>query len=380
MKTRLAKPIVITLILFTLLSTANISHAADYTTSYSLLDKPGGNVAYTLNIVVPQQLLEYYQDQTTQVPSARAFPHFVTPYAVKPIADVLQGIYPDEEDFANSVLSIVHQMNYVETVPGKYPVETLVDNTGDCDIFSFVAASIIKARGLDVVLFYYEEQTHMNVGVHLADPPKNTRGSAYSITHDNTTYYISECTGGNLTYGWRIGECPDNLKQAKAQVITLENAEQIAPGQVSASLTTLESSDISLEISPAIAIEKTTVTFRGQLTPTKPNQNITIYLGISGTPWTILCTTETQQDGSFTYTWNTPSTGLYAVRASWSGDKTYASAVSSTQNGTVLPILLTALIGLAVLSAVIGAAAILFSKHTSHENLEPTEPQPPTFS
>ncbi len=116
-----------------------------------------------------------------------------------------------------------------------------------------------------------------------------------------------------MTYGWRVGECPDDMKTAKAQVLKLENAEEIAPGQVSASFTTLEPSDISLEISPAIALEDSVITFRGHLTPIIPNQNVTIYLGISGSPWTVLATTATQQDGSFSYAWKSPLEGVYAI-------------------------------------------------------------------
>ena len=380
MKTRLTIPVAITVFLFITLSTLPVSLAEDYSTSYQLLDEPGGKVVYTINIVVPQSLLEYYEGKSDKLPSTSAFSSFVTPYALKPIADTLQTIYKNEEDFTNAVLMIVHQMNYVKIAPGKYPAETLVNDTGDCDIFSFVAASILKAGGLDVVLLYYEDEKHMNIGVHLDNAPENARGSAYSVKRDGITYYMAEATGGNLTYGWRVGESPDNLKKAKIQVLTLENAEEIAPGQVSASFIALESSDISLEISPAIALEDSVITFRGQLSPTIPYQNVTIYLGISGFPWKVLATTVTQPDGSFSYDWKTPFEGLYAVRASWNGDETYAGSVSATQNGTVIPMFLTALIGLAILATVVGVAAVLFSRHLRHENLEPQEPQPPTFA
>ncbi|HKZ88197.1 MAG TPA: Ig-like domain-containing protein, partial [Candidatus Bathyarchaeia archaeon] len=371
MKTRLTIPVVITVFLFITLSALPVSIAEDYSTSYQLLDEPGGKVVYTINIVVPQSLLEYYEGKSDKLPSTSAFSSFVTPYALKPIADTLQTIYKNEEDFTNAVLMIVHQMNYVKIAPGKYPAETLVNDTGDCDIFSFVAASILKAGGLDVVLLYYEDEKHMNVGVHLDNTPENARGSVYSVKRDGITYYMAEATGGNLTYGWRVGESPDNLKKAKIQVLTLENAEEIAPGQVSASFIALESSDISLEISPAIALEDSVITFRGQLSPTIPYQNVTIYLGISGSPWKVLATTATQPDGSFSYTWQTTFEGVYAVRASWNGDETYAGSVSATQNGTVIPMFLTALIGLAILATVVGVAAVLFSRHLRHENLEP---------
>jgi len=46
-----------------------------------------------------------------------------------------------------------------------------VENEGDCDLFSFVAASTMMAGGLDVVLLLYETQSHMNVGVNLSHEP-----------------------------------------------------------------------------------------------------------------------------------------------------------------------------------------------------------------
>jgi hypothetical protein len=142
----------------------------------------------------------------------------------------------------------------------------------------------------------------------------------------------------------------------------------------------LEPSDVSLDISSLITFEESIVTFRGRLTPAKPNENVTIYMGISGSHWTILGTAVTQQDGSFAYSWRTADSGLYAVRASWSGDETYAGSTSATQTGTVIPIFLGVLIGIVVLAIIIGAVAVLASKHTRQENLEPKEPQPPTFS
>jgi len=60
---------------------------------------------------------------------------------------------------------------------------------------------------------------------------------------------MAETTGGNWQEGWRVGECPDMLKDASARVIALENAEQTSPGQVSSSYSTLISSSISLALS-----------------------------------------------------------------------------------------------------------------------------------
>ena len=56
----------------------------------------------------------------------------------------------------------------------KYPVETIVENSGKCDTLSLLAASIMKAGGLDVVLLYFKDVHHMNVGVYLPYEPHTT--------------------------------------------------------------------------------------------------------------------------------------------------------------------------------------------------------------
>jgi hypothetical protein len=83
---------------------------------------------------------------------------------LKPVADSLSELYTDDEDFANGALMIVHQIPYEETTPAKYPLETMADDKGDCDLFACIAASIMKAGGLNVVLLHYKEEEHMNLG------------------------------------------------------------------------------------------------------------------------------------------------------------------------------------------------------------------------
>ena len=362
MKSTLTKATILFTIILVVFSTISVGLAQDYTVSYQLLNQPDGKVTYELNVVIPETLHEYYVEKNHRSASSSDFPKFVTPYALKPIADKLWEIYDDEEDFTNGVLMIVHQITYVETLPAKYPVETIADGQGDCDLFSFIAASVMKAGGLDVALLYYEQQTHMNIGVHLSSAPQDARESVYYVTHDGTRYYVAECTGGNWKDGWRVGECPTDLKQVSAEVITLENAEEMAPGQVSASFTALEPSALSLEVSPSISIQNGAITILGQLAPTMLNENVTLYASINSSPWTVIGTTVTQSGGRFEYFWTVETAGLYAIRAGWSGNELYTGAISSTKSATVIPLFLTALIGVAVIAAVIGAVAVLMAK------------------
>ncbi len=376
MKSTLTKTTISFTIILVAFSTMPIGLTQDYTVSYQLLNRPDGNVTYELNVAVPETLHEYYVEKNHRSASSSDFSKFVTPYALKPIADKLWEIYDNEEDFANGALMIVHQITYVEIMPAKYPVETIVDGQGDCDLFSYIAASITKAGGLDVVLLYYEKQTHMNIGVHLSSAPKDARESVYYVTYYGTRYYVAECTGGNWKDGWRVGECPTDLKQVSSEVVTLENAEETAPGQVSASFTALEPSALSLEVSPSISIQNGAITIHGQLAPTMLNENVTLYASINSSPWTVIGTTITQSGGHFEYVWRAETAGLYAIRAAWPGNELYTGAMSPTKSATVVPLFLTALIGVAVIAAVIGAVAVLMAKHTQQQSLEPPEPQP----
>src|SRR4030065_123015 len=97
---------------------------------------------------------------------------------------------------------LVHQITYEETLPGKYPVETLVEGKGDCDLFALIAASILKAGGINTVLLYYEDELHMQIGVELGSVPKDARSNVYFVNHQDAKYYIGECTGTNWRNGW----------------------------------------------------------------------------------------------------------------------------------------------------------------------------------
>lgn len=357
-------------IAFSFLSLPEIG--GSYSITYQLLNHPDGHRHFRLNIVVSESLHEYYVGKTHNAAHISDFAKFVTPYVLNPVADRLWDIYADDEDFANGVLMMVHQIPYQETANPKYPLETMVENVGDCDLFSFVAASIIMAGELDVVLLYYEGEAHMNIGVELSHEPDDARQEISYVTHGDKRYYVAECTGGDWQSGWRIGECPTGLEQATVQVITLENHEQVAPGQVSASYNTLEASSISLDVSSTFLIEGGQVIFSGEILPALQNETVTIYIKTNTLPWTVLGTSITDSDGQFTYIWNADASGICYTRASWSGNDEYAAADSPTQMLMILPTLLVLLITITVISICLGVILSYLSRHTSQE-IPPSE-------
>lgn len=378
MKSKFSRTLIaVTVLVATLSYLFPYCFAESYSLSYEILDRPNGSTHYRLNVAVSQSLYEYYLGKSHKLNSNNDFAKFVTPYALKPIADSLWEIYTDDEDFANGVLMIVHQIPYQETLPAKYPVETIVENKGDCDLFSYVAASIMKAGGLDVVLLYYEQEAHMNVGVHISHTPNDARGQVYYVTYNNIRYYMAECTGEDWQTGWRVGECPQDLREASAQVITLENCEQWAPGQVSASYKILISSTISLTASPMYLIQGGAVTLSGQLSPTLQNETVTIYIKVGNSPWMVLGTETTDSDGQFTYAWNAEIAGIWYVRASWSGDNKYAGADSPIRTITILSTFFVLLLAGTLILVCGGIAIFLVSRQPGQEI---QEPQPPEIS
>lgn len=310
--------------------------AADSMYTYWL--RSDGSNRYELTVSVTSSLYEHYQSKDHWVHSYE-FAKFVTPYALKPIADSLWSIYNDDEDFVNGVLMITHQIPYEESAPQKYPVETIVENEGDCDLFSFIAASVMIAGGLDVVLLYYEEHIHMNVGVNLSHEPNDARSTISYFTFEGKRYYMAETTGDNWENGWRVGECPDLLKGATANIITLEAAEQLSPGQVSASYRGLSTSSITLSLSSTLILEEDNVIISGSIKPPHPNREVTIYARRAGdSEWIILKTLSTDSSGHYSYVWSPNLAKTHYISASWSGDADHAGADSNILTLIIIPI------------------------------------------
>jgi len=378
MRTHFSKTIFVATIVLSFSCLCISCFSQNYFCNYQLQDTANGSTFYSLNVGVPESLHDYYAEKDHRLRTDHDFAGFVTPYAVQPIAEGLAEIYADDEDLTNGVLMIVHQIPYNETLPAKYPVETIVQNRGDCDLFSYVAASILRAGRLDVVLLYYEEEAHMNIGVHLSHPPRDAREQAYYVTYNDIQYYVAECTGGDWRNGWRVGECPENLKDTSPEAVTLEDCEQWAPGQVSASYEILAKSTISLATSSAFTIQGSNIVLSGQLTPHLQGETVMLYLKTNNFPWTALQAVTTQAEGRFEYVWKTDAAGICYIRASWSGNSSYAGTDSPTLNMIVLSSLFIFLIVIAVALAVLGTIAFLASRRYPQEVPEPLPPEIPS--
>ena len=303
-------------------------------------DLNGGYVSQMLNVSILPSLYNYYSNISHTLDSDSDYPKFVTPQAVAPIAEMIQNITRNlphsDEEFADTVLTMVHQIPYNISSP-KYPVETLQDNSGDCVELSLLAASIMEAGGLDVVLIHYTgiDPAHMNVGVCLPETPvyNNLLLPPTSFEYNNKTYWTAEATG---EYNWMVGDQSGALDGAQAAIIPLENNEStLSPTQVSASLEKqLLPSAVTLTLSQQQINDSDNANTRalaisGSIFPAISGKNVTIYVNSEQDP-TDYFTTATNNSGMYTSTWNFSSAGTYYITASLNGDSNYTGADSET--------------------------------------------------
>jgi len=310
--------------------------AANYEESYSF-QMQYGLLGQKLYVSILSSLYNYYGNMTHVVFSDSDYQQFITPQTVKPIADVLrkatQNLPNNDEQFADAVLTMVHQIPYVVTGV-EYPVETIVNNSGDCVGLSLLAASIMKAGGLDVILIRYEgiNPGHINVGVYLPYTPAyhSLLLTPTGFSYNNRTYWTAEATP---KMDWKVGDQSDMVANAKAVVVSLDDSESSPPGQVSARLgSQLQSSYISANLSSAPSNLLNTTrgfTISGSIYPALAGQTVTIYIyqnESSNTNFQAL----TDIDGQYSFVWNFNSSGTYYVTASWSGNSEYTGADSNT--------------------------------------------------
>jgi len=92
----------------------------------------------------------------------------------------------------------------------RYPLETLVDNGGDCEDTAILTAALLREMGYGAVLI--QLPGHMAVGVKCSD---NFQGTYYE--YQGARYYYLETTGE----GFGIGVIPDKYRNVKAQILPM---------------------------------------------------------------------------------------------------------------------------------------------------------------
>ena len=291
-----------------------------------------GLEGHKLYVSVPPSLYNYYQGKTHTVTDEAQYSNFVTPTAVAPIAQSLHNLTSKDnygnEEFANAVLSFVQQIPYVE-IDIKYPIETIVENKGDCDTISLLAASILKAGNLDVVLLYYKDAVHMNIGIHLSNTPSSPWWiSPTSYEYNGKEYWVAECTPKAQ---WRVGDQPDSLAGEHPLIIPIDDCEKSSPAKIASELDKpLISPSISIDLSSSLSTLDyggSNIAVSGFISPAYRGADVTMYLSRDKNSWDAF-NTETRDAGEYSFDWNFTATGIYYIQTSWTGNAGFAGADS----------------------------------------------------
>jgi hypothetical protein len=130
--------------------------------------------------------------------------------------DLWQVSYYDEEVFVNLAMQLVHQMCYNITSYTKYPIETIVEGSGDCDNLAVLTASILLAGGFDVIILLVvaDGGGHCMLAVSLDSPPDDLfgygRDTYWYYEYNGEKYWLIEATWGDPGGGgWIDPATPD---------------------------------------------------------------------------------------------------------------------------------------------------------------------------
>ena len=185
----------------------------NYTWSYDGRD-------WQWTIEIPQSLYDYYVERP-RAPT-EDYSIYVTHPSDDAYIDMLIEIIEnfatdasyDERETVNFAVSFVQSLPYtVDSVTTsydeypRYPLETLVDNGGDCEDTSILMAAILNEMGYGAVLLSFPN--HMAVGVLGGEEMSGTYWP-----HNGGKYYYLETTGS----GWEIGELPTEYTGASASI------------------------------------------------------------------------------------------------------------------------------------------------------------------
>lgn len=189
---------------------------------------------YTFTTHIPENLYTHYRNKP-RVPVRSTYSsatyyvnysYYVTdPNDDKELEDIVASFNEfalreglREEEKLNLMIGFVQSLPYVTDMESvgqqeypRYPIETLVDNGGDCEDTSILMASLLKLMGYDVILLDLPD--HMAVGIS----SDNVRFHGTYYPENGKKYYYVETTEP----GWSIGELPEDYEGVNAYLVHL---------------------------------------------------------------------------------------------------------------------------------------------------------------
>ncbi len=189
-----------------------------------------GKYKFTWTVSVHSDVFHYYEikPRPTWRGDYNYYAEFIE-FEDKELRKLAQGLkeWAKRNGF-NYYDSVMFTVSFVQSLPytsdkftgfdeyTKYPIQTIIDQSGDCEDLSILAAALLKRQGYDVKLFYVKPKNdsnsnHMAIGV-LGD----YYYSGTYIEKDGKKYFYVETTSP----GWKFGQMPEKFK--KAEIISID--------------------------------------------------------------------------------------------------------------------------------------------------------------
>ena len=194
---------------------------------------------WTWNLTIPQDLYNAYKavpvsTRTADGPGGYGFctttKDFYIQSLAKELNDTTNRLGYTSFDKVSFVLAFVQSLPYtsdsVTTGRDEYPrfpIETLVDDGGDCEDTSILFATLTLVMGYGTL--YINPPNHYAVGIL----GNNLKGTYWTYPDgSNKTYYYCETTGD----GFKIGQLPDAFQGQSAYIYSIDESKQFVPNVV----------------------------------------------------------------------------------------------------------------------------------------------------
>jgi hypothetical protein len=171
----------------------------------------------TYTIEIPQSLYADYKNKSHS--DTNYAKYAITPEDRKVLDSIVMDFERNSDsksEAAYNIVAFVQSLPYVKDKAStgfdnyaRYPIETLVDNKGDCEDTAILTAALLKEMRYGVVLIHLPG--HVAVGV------KCSGCSGYSYEIHGEKYYYIETTGEN----WKIGQMPPEYYDVKATMMPM---------------------------------------------------------------------------------------------------------------------------------------------------------------
>ena len=202
----------------------------------------------------------------------------------------------------------------------------------DIAVISVTASPALVAVGQSVTI----QVTVRNEG-NYTESFSVTARSDNSIIGEANVFNLARGASRTLSFPWNTAGVNSGLYTISATASTISGETDITDNNLSdGKVAVKETIAVSISTDPTTLTLGDSVTINGSITPTHAGASVTIWYRRSGeNDWSSLATTQTNDNGQYSYEWTPTGSGTFEVKASWAGDAATMDDESETKTVTI---------------------------------------------